>query len=254
MLPYTQQAVSGTQVQSVRNAPPVRRPIFVPASRETLDRARMQMMNAGNAAYKAIPNGLNIRNVQHNFLKNGNPSLMGGLAEVDINGETIRVPNALLQQLMFTDAWNNGRTTAVKDMFMGQNPNSDLYKYSTYGAQQGRMESLINDNPEWSQQGELNPYMRAKNAYENAQQGQVPKMGQPAKEQMVVGGALQKSTSQDQNNYNSAAQEWQRQDVRGGARRGEQQARDTMERMQKLVTPFRPTYSNVPIKETYIRN
>lgn len=58
---------------------------------------------------------MSFRNVKQGFMRNGNPLLKGGIAEVMLPTDTmggsrgLRIPNQLAQQVMYQSAWNQGR-------------------------------------------------------------------------------------------------------------------------------------------------
>ena len=255
-LPYLRQASQGyPQTSRVYQPAPVQN--YRQAPIDITEQMRAALANTGRLQTP----GVTVQNVRNSYMGNLNPSLQGGIADVGINGEVIRAPNALVQQLMFQDAFNAGRSNSLGDFFGGQNQNPQGLGYSTIGADQQRAEQFLYANPQLTQQRALNPFTAAREQqaqdYGRLQQAQA-QMGAPRTEKLSANGQMvddggqaqrQKELDAAQSQYNQSAQEWQRQNGRGGARRGNDTERAAMDSITAGFQPVRPTYSNLPIKE-----
>jgi hypothetical protein len=235
-----------------------------PASEADLAAARNAQALAVQTVGKALPQNISIQKVRQGWMGNLNPELEGGIAEVNMDGQTVRVPNALLQQMLFTDAWNQGRSSAVGDFFGGRqgNPNPDVYRYSDTGASVGRINALMDANPQFTREGALNPYVENERKAIAANQRYQTLMGQMGQmtESRDASGRMSNQSSMDA--YRSQAEEAKRERDqyaselnRAQARRkGAEEGNNLMRAMHSTFKDgIRRTYSNLPIEETFIR-
>ncbi len=79
------------------------------------------LMNRSNIfrKSKAISSGqINpVRNFVTAYGSNGNPILQRGISSLQVGGNTMSIPNAVLQQIQAEDAANNGRADVMSTYF-----------------------------------------------------------------------------------------------------------------------------------------
>jgi hypothetical protein len=261
-LPYIGMGGTGTNFQRTSYVPTLDTSSR-PVTEADIEAAR-QAQAAAVGRYGINTSGVTFNGLRGGYLSNYNPDYQGGIVEANINGEIVRVPNALLQAMMYQDAWNNGRSNAVGDFFTGgQNPNPDLYKYSSIGATQGRFNQILANNPQWNVEGSLNPYKNLQDRAEMAgrEYNTLVQNRAPIKEVRNTLGAIQGEDNVAIQRQKEAAalakarrlgQELNRQ-TRGDRIRGAETSSNMVNNMRnQFGQGVRPTYSNVPIKETYI--
>lgn len=262
-LSYLQQG-SPTRTTQTTSYTPIVDTSSRPVSQDDLSRARNAQAQAVQDYGRNTPSNIQIGQVRSGWKENLNPELYGGVVDVNINGETLRVPNAVMQQLMFTDSWNQGRSSAVSDFFGGRqrNPDPDLYKYSTYGAAQGRFDSIMQKNPQWAKDEALNPYTAAQENWSKADSRYRSLMGEMGSMQEfrdVAGNdstaerrtALQQQAEQAKRERDSYASELNKdRAVYYGNQIGTQRFRSMYDAFKEGMSPTR---SNLPITETFIR-
>jgi hypothetical protein len=235
-----------------------------PVSQDDLSNARNAQAQAVATVGNNMPSGVQINKVRQGWMSNLNPELRGGVAEATVNGAPIRIPNALMQQLMFTDAYNQGRSNAVGDFFnASRNPDPKVYQYANYDATQQRFNKILADNPQWTTDQPLDPYkaaqekaMAASSRY-NQYMGELAK---PQKETRTAGGqmlggdvmgGLRKKADQALDEVRSYAPEL---NARRASYFGDLQATRTLEAQQNAFkNGVKATYSNLPIRETVVR-
>jgi hypothetical protein len=197
-------------------------------------------------------------------MSNLNPEMYGGVARVDVDGQQVRLPNALLQQMMFTDAWNQGRSNMMGEYFGGRGvaPDPSVYRYSDVGADVGRLNRLTEQNPQFTREGAFNPFVRAQEGAIGASQRYNQLMGQmqnttelrDASGRMEGQGKMDalrrqaEEAKRERDMYNSDMNRAQAR--RRGAEEGGALSRAMHDVFKQGVSR---TYSNLPIKETFIR-
>lgn len=235
-----------------------------PVSEDDLSRARNAQALAVQDYGRNNPSNIQIGQVRSGWMGNLNPELYGGLVDVKIDGETLRVPNAVMQQLMFTDSWNQGRSSAVSDFFGGrqQNPDPEVYRYSTYGAAQGRFDDILQRNPQWAKEGALNPYTAAQENWtkaDNRYKSLMGEVGQMQEYRDVAGNdasagrraALQQQAEQAKRERDSYAGELNKDRATYyGNQIGTQRFRSMYDAFKEGMSPTR---SNLPVTEKFIR-
>ena len=262
-LPYLRQASQGGNFQQTSYTPIQNRPT-TPAELQAAQTEAARQMSLAQANYgRNAPAGVQIQKVSSGFTDNGNPALRGGIGQVAANGQTFRIPNALLQQMMFTDSYNQGRSNEVGEFFAGQrNTDPKLYTNANYDVTQQRFDKIMKDNPSWTDDAPLNPYMAAKekataasNRYQNLM-GQMTNQVQKetANNRGITGGTMGGLKSQ----ADAALAEAQSYAPELNARRasyfGDLAGTRKLEAQQKAFQGgVKATYSNLPIRETLIR-
>ncbi len=235
-----------------------------PVTEDDISNARNAQAQAVATVGNYTPDGIQINKVRQGWLSNQNPELRGGIAEVSVNGKPIRVPNALLQQMMFTDAWNQGRSNEVGDFFNGRaNPDPKTYGYTNYDATQQRFDKILAANPQWTNDAPLNPYKAAEEKAQAAAgryQKIMDQMGQPMKESRAAGGQFMGGDTMGglKSEADKALAEAQSYSPELNARRGryfgELQGTRMLEAQRKAFEGgVKPTYSNLPIQERIIK-
>ena len=160
-LPFLSQGKTGaSQTYHYDAQPIVTQANYIPTQQEIDATAAMNKYNMDN--WKDP--GVKWTNLKQSFYSNGNAQFMGGVATAQYKGEVFELPNAVAQNLLATDSWNQGRSNAVSDYFQGPTPRpeGEAGRYVDYGASKGAMTQWIKDNPAVLQEGPLNPYERAK--------------------------------------------------------------------------------------------
>lgn len=263
-LPYMQQGAPTRTFQRTSYVPQVDTSSR-PVSQDDLSNARNAQAMAVKTVGQGLPQGVRIQKVLHGWQGNLNPELEGGIAEVNMDGQTIRVPNALLQQMLFTDAWNQGRSNVVGEFFGGRqgNPNPNVYKYSDIGASVGRINKIMADNPQFTREGALNPYVENERKALAAHQRYQNIMGQMGQEKEArdLSGRLMNQLSFDEYRRQAAEAKRERDQYRSELNRpqarriGAEQGQDIFRAMNAAFQDggVRRTYSNLPIRETFIR-
>jgi hypothetical protein len=227
-----------------------------------IEQARQQMVNGRQTFGNNMP--FQIQNLRTGWTNNNNPELQGGIATANVNGQTVRVPNALLQQMMFTDSFNQGRSNEVANFLGANQQRPQGMNYSDMGASIQGMDRYLASNPQFTQEGALNPYRRtqdnAMNAYGEVNRLESIGRTQPMTEIRSVGGAMMGGNYQGHQNAlmearrkaQEAGNQFQAQDTRAARVGGSEQATSMLNSMQQNAPRIRSTYSNLPIKETLI--
>lgn len=262
-LPYIGMGGTGTSFQRTSYVPTLDTSSR-PVTEADIEAARQAQAAAVSTVGNYTPANVQVTKVRQGWLGNLNPELYGGVAEVSANGAPIRVPNALVQQMLFQDAWNQGRSNAMGNFFSGRgNPDPQTYRYSDVGATQGRFNRILEDNPQWTKDEALNPYTAARQKQQAAMSRYneaVAYMGQPRKETRDQTGRLTSENTMGayQQQADDALKEAQGYNNKINARRasyyGQQQADAQGEAMRKAFAGgVQQTYSNLPIVERFIR-
>lgn len=222
-----------------------------------IEQARQQMV-AGRGSSQ-LP--FQVSDLRQGWMGNGNPESQGGVATVNLNGQAVRVPNAILQQLMYQDSWNQGRSNAVADYFGANQRAPAGMGYSSKDASTQAMDRYINSNPQLMQEGSLDPYKRAQNAAIQAgdeyRQLQAPKTMTETRSINgdVTGGTFaenQRAIALAKQKMDQASQAYQFMDNRGSRVRGSEQATAQLDSMMRNAPRIQRTYSNLPITERLV--
>lgn len=236
--PYVMQGASagGVPIEQNRQAPQMS---FVP-------------VETGQVAQGPNLQNVYIQRLRQASMGNANPELQGGVGEVSVGNQSYRIPNALLQQMRFQDQWNNGRSNAVQQFFAAPQPQGMNYADTT--VTQHQYDRTMNQNPQWLQDGPLNPFTRAKEVYEKALSAynQIP---QNFTERRSASGQLMGQDMQGERNrakqqLDQANQGYAAMHSRGASRNANEFERQQLMSMQENFKRAQPTYSNLPIKET----
>lgn len=260
-LPYVQPASQGTMQ---RYANPYFQQFQLPqnpqAYQDAIMQGRIQMQQAGNNFGQNMP--VQISGLRTGTMENGNPELQGGIANVGSNGQQFRIPNALLQQMMFQDAVNQGRSSAVGDFFGVNRVAPAGMNYTNMDVSRQNMDRYIQNNPQFSQEGALDPYKRAQENM-RASQVQLNSLQNPAQPLTEIrnaqGGMMGGTMDANQNAIIEARKKareaeaaFQQQNVRGAVRAGSQAATGMLKSMEQNAPRVQPTYSNIPISEKVV--
>lgn len=203
------------------------------------------------------PGQVNISNLRQEFMANQNPEAMGGIANMRVGEDQFRILNPILQQAVFTDAYNQGRSNQVQGLLgLGQRaPQGMPYRSFDVGKQQ--LERQIYANPRLAQEGFINPIKQWESQQGqryNQLQGLQRQMAQGVTEQRNVGGQVTGGTAQGVQNQMAVLQRQLREqnpvpygETRGGRLRAQEQAQNALMMKAPQITP---TYANLPIRET----
>jgi hypothetical protein len=227
----------------------------------TPEQIRLARLNQEQAlsAYGKPNNGIIVTNLRNGWQGNLNPELQGGVSLVKYNGQDWRIPNSVIQQLQYTDAWNGGRTNVMADFFGANEQAPRGMKYADYGAAQDRISNWWSRNPQFLQEGALNPFQRAAQKSQDAQAGLRALQAQPRTETRAIQGGIvgedpEEKLRKAREEARQASEEVRAANTRGANYLGDLRATALNNRaMKELRGAVRPTYSNVPIKETYNR-
>lgn len=254
-LPYLAPASQGQQA-TYYNYPVAPQPVSYQAPTQltpdqiqenAIRQARQQSM---------IDSGVRLSNIQRASFDNGNPMLMRGESIVTMgNGQTLRIPNALAQQLEATAANNPGRW-GLGEYFGEANyqkaQRSPELQYSSWGSAQGQLDDWMQKNPAFSGQGLVNPYAQERqdriDLGNRIQQLSSPQMG-VQKERATAGQA--NNNMSDQSELNRLRQ--QQQAMGDMSWQAQRKAREGSGDIMNNMPSIRATYSNLPIEERRVR-
>jgi len=256
-LPYLRPASSG-QITS-RNQ-------FQPVQKSQNSRASDAMSRdfyAKNSGQQS--GGVSFEGLQTRFRNNGNPIAMGGEVTATLpNGKTLRIPNALAQQLQSTAYNNEGRYDPAE--FFGFGNNSDFSSatnklqennqpvYTDFSAAQNRLDKFTKQNPEYLRSGAINEAQRKIDRYaeidNQIQQLNAQITGMTQRETVGIDGAVKSSSFADTQRQLDALKREQanRQPISRADRRRAGEVDNIMEQLSGLSG----TVSNLPIKETVL--
>ena len=203
-----------------------------------------------------------------NSFGNGNPILQrGSTLTYDGQGQPVKIPLAIAQQMAYTDAVNNGRANSHEDYLGGQAPDA-RYGYSSNAVRNDYI-SKLNDNPMFQGSGAINPYLEQKKQAHNLS-NQLYKMDNNgswhdlsqdpnsdlnyASENLNSQGQGTKGMSQaDQIKAQIAQLPQQNMNYRQAMDQDSAQ-RQSIANMMKGLAAQKPTWSNVPIVEKVIKS
>lgn len=208
-----------------------------------------------------------ISNLQSGFMGNGNIQAQGGTAQVNANGVRYNVPNYLLQQMMATDAYNQGRSNQLGEFFGV----SDTFgkpvqmpagmQYANYDASQQRLNNFVANDPRSQINGSLNPFVKAQEqqrgaraTYESLLRDTTPMTETRGINGQVTGGdvqARQARIAQAKQAADAADQQMRSFETRGSRIRAEEESRPDYNGLFNQLK-VRPTYSNLPISERIV--
>lgn len=261
-LPYIHEASSG----AVQNYGA--RKIIETAKRAATDSDYQNALSANqNAA--ALSTGNNFGDVQFGrtqmgFRANGNPIYYGGTTQATFNDEVFDIPNAVAQQMKYQAAYNQGRWNPA-DMFgkrQLETAQANGQQYYSYDAGKQAMNRFINNTPALKQEGALSPYQKAVDAASAAtnEVKQIEnKLTTGYKERRnVAGQIIGADIGADLNSQLANARQQQAMATRDannyGRARGDAIAAGlTKQGLDAVDQYFRPTTSNLKIKETLIK-
>lgn len=101
--------------------------------------------NAYNAGTGAVDSPV-FKNVTRRVNEVGNPQFLGGLSKLVLGNQTVNIPSAIAQQVMFEDSWNQGRANTA-DKYLGTSAITKDTPYYSYATLQDRFNKMVQENP-----------------------------------------------------------------------------------------------------------
>lgn len=259
-LPYLRGASSGANSTTTT---PIRSP-------DTVSKfgANQESYNAEDQALRQyrqqerISSGIKFGSIDRASFGNGNPMFKKGETIVTMSdGQQLRIPNAVAQQLEFTQSQNQGRWDAgeafgessyQKEQRAGSNPQD--VRYTAWGGTQGRVDEWMKNNPNFSGSGFINPAQEKMSRIQDLDT-QINNLSR-----QMLGGARRETVSasgQDTsggNNYVSAIEALRRsRDQIGSLSRAERNAASGGGNVFGDSFPaLTATYSNLPVVERMV--
>jgi hypothetical protein len=257
-LPYLLPAATGQQ-QTSRNQ-------FQSAQENKKSRANDAMSrdfyakNSGQQSGTTSFQGLQTRN-----LPNGNPIATGGEVMATLpNGKTLRIPNALAQQLQATAYNNEGRYDPSEFFGFGNNSSfstatknlqdSNQPVYTDFSVAQNRLDKFTKENPQYLQPGAINEAQRKMDRYaeidNQIQQLNAQMTGMTQRETVDTSGRVTSSTFADTQRQLDVLK--REQASRPNISRNERRSAGFYDDIMGQLSGLSGTVSNLPIKETVL--
>lgn len=154
-LPYLRQAKGGYTSPGSRSSNMAVRSEDITRQNENRQRQANEFANTNNnlgTSYNAYNAGTGtvdspvFKNVTRRVNETGNPQFLGGLSKIVLGNQTVDMPNAIGQQIMFEDSYNQGRANTA-DKYFGNSAITKDTPYYSYATLQDKFNKMVQVNP-----------------------------------------------------------------------------------------------------------
>lgn len=120
--------------------------------------------------YTGTQGGYDGLNFRYSYYGNGSPIFYGGYATMDTAAGQLNVPNMWAQQAAYTQQWNRGTANIVRDTINTVGYKNPNMPYSSISAIQGQIDSIMNKYDWMKRETAVDPMQYAKDRYQAALQ------------------------------------------------------------------------------------